>query len=200
MAIHDLLCVCVSIQDLQKSLSSQGSPSITPAPFGSHMTTSSGADANSPALSQNSAPSSTPNDHSFHPSLRSDSLARQLARPAELDRVSSGYLEPGELLFLKTLLPQKVLPQKVLPCSTASPPCLLLLSSFCVSSTGNILLVALARIFASWLLTASKHLSIQALPELCPLIGSHLGNLLLGSLVKKQQTRSHVQLTCVTFT
>ncbi len=101
MAIYDLLCVCVSVQDLQKSLSSQGSPSISPAPFGSHMTTSSGADANSPALSQNSAPSSTPNDHSFHPGSGSGSLARQLARPAELDRVSSGYLEPGELLLLK---------------------------------------------------------------------------------------------------
>ncbi|KAL0051109.1 hypothetical protein WJX82_002198 [Trebouxia sp. C0006] len=83
------------LQDLQKSLSSQGSPSISPAPFGSHVTTSSGADANSPALSQNSAPSSAPNDQSFHPSLGSGSLARQLARPAELDRVSSGYLEPG---------------------------------------------------------------------------------------------------------
>ncbi len=105
----------MSLQDLQKSLSSQGSPSISPAPFGSHMTTSSGADANSPALSQNSAPSSTPSDPSFHPSLGSGSLARQLARPAELDRVSSGYLEPGELLLLlkKVLLLKKCCHNKV---------------------------------------------------------------------------------------
>lgn len=83
------------LQDLQKSLSSQGSPSISPTPFGSHMTTSSGADANSPALSQNSAPSSAPNGHPFLPGVGSGSLARQLARPAELGRVSSGYHEPG---------------------------------------------------------------------------------------------------------
>ncbi|KAL0038779.1 hypothetical protein WJX79_007340 [Trebouxia sp. C0005] len=82
------------LQDLQKSLSRQGSPSISPALFGSHMTTSSGADANSPALSLNSAPSSTPNDHSFDPGSGSGSLAK-LARPADLNRVSSGYHEPG---------------------------------------------------------------------------------------------------------
>ncbi|KAL0030645.1 hypothetical protein WJX77_000555 [Trebouxia sp. C0004] len=83
------------LQDLQRSLSSQGSPSISPAPFGSHVTTTSGANGNSPALTQNSAPSSTPNGHPFHPGSGSGSLAGQLARPAELDRVSSGYLEPG---------------------------------------------------------------------------------------------------------
>jgi len=80
----------------------------------------------------------------------------------------------------------------VLPRSTASLPWLLLLASFCFYLTGNILLVALARIFASRLLTASKHLSIQALPELCPLIGSHLGDLLLGSFVNQQQK----QISC----
>lgn len=99
-AMYDLRGVCVSLQDLQKSLSRQGSPSISPALFGSHMTTSSGADANSPALSLNSAPSSTPNDHSFDPGSGSGSLAK-LARPADLNRVSSGYHEPGELLLLK---------------------------------------------------------------------------------------------------
>ena len=205
MAIHDLLCVGVSVQDLQKSLSSQGSPSISPAPFGSHVTTSSGADANSPALSQNSAPSSAPNGQSFHPSLGSGSLARQLARPAELDRVSSGYLEPGELLLLKkcccsksvapkvlllkkccsktvaaqrVLLLKTVVAQNVLPCNTTSLPCLLLLAIFCVQPTGNTLSVALARNSASQLLTASKQLCIQALPRHCPWIGSRLDDLL----------------------
>jgi len=138
VAIHDLLCVGVSVQDLQKSLSSQGSPSISPAPFGSHVTTSSGADANSPALSQNSAPSSAPNDQSFHPSLGSGSLARQLARPAELDRVSSGYLEPGELLLLKKCCCSKSVAPKVLLlkkccCSKSVVQKLLLLKECCCS-------------------------------------------------------------------
>ena len=128
MAIHDLLCVRVSVQDLQKSLSSQGSPSISPAPFGSHMTISSGADANSPALSQNSAPSSTPHDHSFHPSLGSGSLGRQLARPAELDRVSSGYLEPGELLLRKKCCCSK---------SVVAPKVLLLQKCCCFKSVAR---------------------------------------------------------------
>ena len=115
------VCVCVSLQDLQNSLSSQGSPSISPAPFGSHMTTSSGAEANSPALSQNSAPSSTPNGHSFHPGSGSGSLARQLARPAELDRVSSGYLEPGELLLLKSVAMPVVAVQLLCPVARKHP-------------------------------------------------------------------------------
>ena len=122
----------MSLQDLQKSLSSQGSPSISPTPFGSHMTTSSGADANSPALSQNSAPSSAPNGHPFLPGVGSGSLARQLARPAELGRVSSGYHEPGELLLLTK-------------CCHAALQCLFLLSSFHVQSTANIMSDALAK-------------------------------------------------------
>ena len=134
----------VSAQDLQKSLSSQGSPIISPTPFG-HMTTSSGGDANSPALSQNSAPSSTPNGHPFLPGSGSGSLARQLARPAELDRVSSGYLEPGELLLLTK-------------CCHAALQCLLLLSSFCVQSKAIILSVPLPKSLVSGLLTASQHL------------------------------------------
>ncbi len=55
-------------------------------------------DGNSPALSQNSAPSHAPSGQPFYPGLGSGSLADQLARPlTSLDRVNSGYHEPGKL-------------------------------------------------------------------------------------------------------
>ena len=94
------VCYClkilvVALQDLQNSLSSQGSPSIASGPFGSSMGHSSGGGAgHSPALSQSSVPPHATNGLAFYPSLGSGSLTDSVSRPG-LERIDSGFAEPG---------------------------------------------------------------------------------------------------------
>ena len=86
----------MALQDLQNSLSSQGSPSIGNGPFGSNMGHSSGGAAgHSPALSQTSVPSHATNGQAFHHGLGSGGIADSVARPG-LVRIDSGFAEPGK--------------------------------------------------------------------------------------------------------
>ena len=95
---------CVMLQGLQTNLSSQGSPSLSTGPFGTHMANSSaGANGNSPALSNNSVPSIAPNGQSFYANPGSVSLVDQLARPSGLDRIDSGS-EPGMSACLRACM------------------------------------------------------------------------------------------------
>lgn len=81
-------------QEVRNNLSSPESPSMNNTPFGSSMGPSSrGPPGRSSAFSQSSAPPHATNGHHFDSTTSpADSTA---ARPSELDRIDSGFTEPG---------------------------------------------------------------------------------------------------------
>ena len=80
-------------QEVHNNSSSQASPSISNMPFGS--TFSHSAVPSSPALSQSSVPSHATNGHHQWPTLGHGPGDSTAARPSGLNRIDSGFTEPG---------------------------------------------------------------------------------------------------------